>query len=146
MLTKTINPENDVKKINGNFSNLLNELFNHRHVKENIMCENVWAPRVNVVEDKNEFLLEIDLPGVSEKDVKITAHNEKLDIEGERKACSEKIYIREEISKGKFCRSFKLPDNVESNKIEAAFKNGILSIKLTKKEESKPKEVSIKIN
>ena len=146
MLTKTINPENDVKKINGNFSNLLNELFHHNHAEENCICENVWAPRVNIVEDKNEFLLEIDLPGVSEKDVKITAHNDKLHIEGERKAGSEKNYVREEISKGKFCRSFKLPDNVESNKIEAAFKNGILSIKLTKKEESKPKEVSIKIN
>ncbi len=148
MKVRLLGPQTKTRSYRSSFNNLINEFTNHTYTKENCNCENVWAPRVNVAESKNSILLEMDLPGLTDKDVKITTKEEKLNIEGERKinVDDKKEYIREEITGGKFCRSFKLPENIDNNKTDASFKNGVLSITLHKKEESKPKEVSIKIN
>ena len=148
MTIRLSNPTNEVKRISNGFNRMVNELTHGSKDNEKKSCDCYWAPRVNVAESKDYYLLEMDLPGLNDKEVSITAKDDTLHIEGERKFVKDqkREVIREEIMGGKFCRSFKLPENIDNAKTEAAFKNGVLSVTLHKTEEAKPKEISIKIN
>ena len=81
MKVRIFNPQIKTERYGNNFNNLLNEFINHPHATENCNCNNVWAPRVNIAESKYNFLLKMDLPGLTEKEVKITSHGDKLHIE-----------------------------------------------------------------
>lgn len=108
----------------------------------------VWMPAVNTYEDKEAFLISCDLPGMDQKDVKLNLDNNTLTISGTRKLEHEdkrENYQRVECLFGTFSRSFTLPATVDSGKIEASMQNGVLTIRLPKKEESKPKQIDIKI-
>ena len=107
-----------------------------------------WVPVVDIKEDKDEFVVSAELPGMKKEDVHITFNNGNLAIEGERKKEQEEKdanYHRVERSYGKFYRSFQLPSGIQANKILADFKDGILKITLPKSEEVKPKEIEVKV-
>jgi HSP20 family protein len=108
----------------------------------------VWVPAVNTYEDKDAFLISCDLPGMDQKDVKLNLDNNTLTISGTRKLEHEdkrENYQRVECVFGTFSRSFTLPATVDGGKIEASMENGVLTIRLPKREESKPKQIDIKI-
>lgn len=110
-------------------------------------AEALWAPTVNTLEDKDAFLLSCDLPGVEQKDVKLSLDNDTLTISGTRKLEHEEKkenYQRIESTFGSFSRSFTLPAVVDTAKVEANMENGVLKIRLPKREESKPKQIEIK--
>jgi len=106
-------------------------------------------PLMDVKETKDEFVITAEIPGVSKDDVKISIVNNQLTIKGEKK-CEKKEndekYHRVERAYGSFQRSFTLPNLVDSNKIKASFKDGVLTVILPKKEEVKPKEISISVS
>jgi HSP20 family protein len=107
-----------------------------------------WIPPVDIVERENDYFVKVELPGVEKKDVKITAQNDILTIKGEKKMEHEKKgdnYRRIERSYGTFQRSFTLPSSVISDKIEASYDGGILTISLPKVAEAKPKEIEVKV-
>lgn len=109
----------------------------------------VWSPLTDIVEENNQYVLHIDLPGIEKKDIKINFSNGTLSISGERQLESEtkeKNYHRIERSYGKFFRSFDLPSTIKSEEIKADFKNGQLIISVPKAEEVKPKEIPISVN
>ena len=92
---------------------------------------------------------ELDLPGVSKEDVKISFSDGQLNISGERKQEKENKdskYHRVERTYGKYFRSFTLPKQIKEDKIDAEFKDGQLTITVPKAEEIKPKEIPIKVN
>jgi len=94
-----------------------------------------WSPRVNVAETEKEVQITAELPGVEEKDVEVTVDNGALIIKGEKRAEKEeknKNYHRVERSYGSFQRILLLSREVEEEKAEAAFKNGVLTVKLPK--------------
>ncbi len=106
-----------------------------------------WSPSVDIAEGKDEFTVKVELPGIDKKDVKVTVQDNVLMIQGEKKQESEtkeKNYHRVERSFGSFARSFRLPSLVKADKIEAQYKDGILSITLPKSEEAKAKEIEVK--
>ncbi len=106
-----------------------------------------WFPSVDISEGKEEFVVNVELPGVSKNDVKITLHENVLTISGEKKHESEskdRNYHRVERSFGSFSRSFRMPSLVKGDKIDARYKDGILTINLPKAEEAKSKEIEIK--
>lgn len=108
-----------------------------------------WAPRVDVMEQKDAYLIKAELPGVNKGDVKITVHDNVLTVRGEKKQEKEEKDTnmhRIERSFGLFERSFSLPATVKSDKIDASFKDGILAITLPKVEEAKPKEIEVKVS
>lgn len=108
----------------------------------------LWMPAVDVAEEENEYIAKVELPGVNKDDVKITLESNILMIRGEKKAEKEtkdKNYHRTERSYGSFQRSFTLPMTVKSDKIDAAYKDGILTIVLPKAEEAKPKQFEVKV-
>lgn len=107
-----------------------------------------FVPRVDIAEDKDSVAVHVDLPGMEKDQIKVVVQDGILTISGERKEESEKQeknYIRAERVYGKFSRSFTLPENVDSEKISADYKNGLLSVVLAKTEKSKPKEITVDI-
>ncbi len=107
-----------------------------------------WSPAVDVYESESAIEIKADLPGMTEKDIDVTVENNTLTIKGERKFENEEkreSYHRIERQYGAFYRSFQLPNTVDVGKIKANFKNGILELTLPKREETKPKKISINV-
>lgn len=107
-----------------------------------------WSPNVDIRETQDNFVLTFELPGISKDDINIHFENGLLKVEGERKqdeVADGVNLLREERRFGKFYRSFKVNARVQSDNIEADYKNGLLTITLPKAEEIKPKEIKVKI-
>ncbi|MGA8367286.1 MAG: Hsp20/alpha crystallin family protein [Candidatus Acidiferrales bacterium] len=107
-----------------------------------------WAPAVDIYETENELVLKADLPDINEKDLDVRIENNMLTIHGERKfeqEVKEDNYLRMERTYGSFSRSFSLPNTVNSEAIKAEYKNGVLTVELPKRAESKPKQVKINV-
>jgi HSP20 family protein len=108
------------------------------------------SPAVNVAEDEKEYRIEVALPGLSRKDVRIDLENDVLTISSEqkeKKADHKSNYVRQEFRHAAFNRSFELPETVDQNNIEAKHEAGVLTIQLPKKEEvlqKAPKQIEIK--
>jgi HSP20 family protein len=99
-------------------------------------------PAVNIREDEKNYVLDLAIPGIDKKDLKIDINEDVLTISSETKNESEESsdgYKRKEFSYSTFCRSFYVPENVTREKIEANYKDGILSVALPKMEEEKSK-------
>jgi HSP20 family protein len=107
-----------------------------------------WAPAVDIYETENELVIKADLPDVAEKDIDVRIENNMLTIRGERKfeeSVKEDNYLRVERAYGSFSRSFSLPNTVNTEAIQASYKDGVLKIELPKRAESKPKQVKINV-
>ena len=105
-----------------------------------------WAPSVDIYETENELVVKADLPDVDAKDIGVRVENQTLTIAGERKfasASNEKGYHRIERSYGNFVRSFAVPNAFDTDQINASYKNGVLTVTLTKKETAKPRQIKI---
>ena len=108
-----------------------------------------WAPAVDIYEGQNELVAQVDLPGVEEKDIDVRVENNTLTIRGERKfekSVNEENYLRVERAYGSFTRSFSLPNTVNAEAIRASYKQGVLTVHMPKREESKPKQVKINVS
>ena len=106
-----------------------------------------WAPSVDVSESDGSVVVKAELPGMESKDLDVDLTGNVLTIKGEKKVEEEKeeerVYCRERFY-GTFQRSFRLPAGVESDKVEANFKNGVLTVSVPKSEESKQRKIEIK--
>ena len=108
-----------------------------------------WAPAVDIYEHEGNLVLKAELPGIDPKDVDVRVENNVLTLQGERKFESEvkrEEYHRVERAYGTFSRSFTLPNVVDTDKIKAEFKDGLLRVVLPKREEAKPKQISIAVS
>ena len=107
-----------------------------------------WAPSVDVYETEDELVIKADLPEVVEKDLDVRIENNMLSIRGERKfeqRVKEENYLRMERSYGSFSRSFSLPNTVDTQAIKAEYADGVLTVTLPKRAESKPTQVKINV-
>jgi HSP20 family protein len=110
--------------------------------------EGFWAPVVDIEEDKDNFIVKAEIPGVKKEDIKVTVRDNILAISGERSSEREekdKTFHRIERSYGKFSRTIALPATVDADKIKASYTDGILQIILPKPESAKPKQIDIEI-
>jgi HSP20 family protein len=111
--------------------------------------ESAFSPKVNIRDTKNHLTLSFELPGMDKQDIKVVVKDGELIVSGQREFKSEEkdgTFIRSEIRSGKFSRSFSLPDGVNADDISADYKNGILEIQLTKREEVRPMEIEVKVS
>src|SRR5579864_2888340 len=107
-----------------------------------------WAPPVDIYETENELVVKADLPDLQEKDIDVRVVNNTLTIRGERKFekdVNEDNYLRIERAYGSFTRSFTLPNTVNAEGIRADYRNGVLTVRMSKREESKPKQIKISV-
>ena len=108
-----------------------------------------WAPPVDIYETENELVVKAELPDFQDKDIDVRIANNTLTIRGERKFekdVKEENYLRIERAYGAFMRSFSLPNSVSSENIRADYRNGVLTLHMTKREESKPKQIKISVS
>ncbi|MBL8237636.1 MAG: Hsp20/alpha crystallin family protein [Bryobacterales bacterium] len=107
-----------------------------------------WTPSVDILETENELVVKADLPEVKLEDISIHLENGILSLKGERKFEHKEDkagYHRLERGYGSFARNFSLPDTVDAEKVNAAFKDGVLTITLPKKEIAKPRAIKVNI-
>src|ERR1700689_3325168 len=108
-----------------------------------------WAPAVDIYETANELVVKADLPDLRDEDIDVRVANNTLTIRGERKFekdVKEENYLRIERAYGSFMRSFSLPNTVSSENIRADYRNGVLTLHMAKREESKPKQIKISVS
>ena len=141
-----LEPFRGLSTLQDQFNRLFNESF-RTHTEESALTS--WAPAVDIYETPNELVVKADLPDVNEEDIDVRVENNLLTIRGERKfdkSVSEENFLRVERTYGSFSRSFSLPNTVNPEAIGAEYKNGVLTVTLPKREESKPRQVKVTIN
>ena len=107
-----------------------------------------FEPRVDIKEKKNEYEIEAELAGLTKNDISLNMEGDTLILKGEKKSQETKEdqnYHRSERLYGSFCRTFRLSDEIKRDAISAEFNNGVLKVTLPKTEQTKPKEIHIKI-
>ncbi|MDQ6988172.1 MAG: Hsp20/alpha crystallin family protein [Mariprofundaceae bacterium] len=105
-----------------------------------------WAPTVDIRETDDALLVQAELPGIEKKDVHLEVKNGVLTLSGERryeKDVKEENVHRVERTYGRFSRSFSLPSNIDTDKVKASMENGVLEVRLPKRESAKPKAIAI---
>lgn len=131
------------------FQDQFNRLFEPaREAQADNSALTSWAPAVDIYENENELVIKADLPDINEKDLDVRIENNTLTVRGERKfeqEVKEENYLRVERAYGSFSRSFSLPSSVNTEAIQAEYKNGVLTVALPKRAESKPKQVKINV-
>ena len=119
-----------------------------RRSSQQMVAGGDWAPRVDIAETDAAFTIKAEIPEVKKEDVVVSVDNGVLTIRGERKQEKEekhKKYHRVERFYGNFVRSFTLPDNVDESRIEAVFKEGMLTLQIPKVAGLKSKVIDVKI-
>lgn len=140
-----------VKPTRNSLSHDINRMFSDFFTDRSFFAGNdaEYTPRVNIVENKDDVALMFELPGMKKEDIKVTVKDNVLSVCGKREFTGEnkdESFVRSEIRTGSFCRSFTLPDTVNTDKVAADYKDGMLTVKLAKLEEVKPKEIDVRIS
>ena len=132
-------------------STAFGRLFNLNDELERLFetAPQAWAPALDVQEDKDQYTLNLDLPGFKREDINVHLEDGTLVISGERKAETvaegTEVHRRERFY-GKFSRALTLPTAVSPDKVKASYKDGILTVTLPKAEEAKPKQIDVSVN
>lgn len=125
-----------------NWSNWIDDFFGIETVPSTFVNTGMTLPKVNIKETKDEYFVDIAVPGMKKSDFNIDLDNEVLTISAEVKSEEKnenENFTRREFGYTSFKRTFTLPDTIDDSKIKAAYEDGILSINLPKREEAKPK-------
>jgi HSP20 family protein len=130
------------------------DLFNWNSILDRFFDDGfdrgVRVPAVDVHENDKEYLMEVELPGLTEKDIDVKIENGVMTISSKKEESREekdekKGYLRKERREFSFCRSFSLPESTDVDKISATFRNGILNVTIPKAPEAKPKMIEVKV-
>lgn len=105
------------------------------------------VPAIDAVETDDGYVLKLDVPGVAPSDIEISVEGDTVYVSGERKAESEEKkenYVRRERTVGKFSRTVTLPYQIDNDKVAAKVRDGVLELRLPKRDADKPKRISVK--
>lgn len=147
-------PVHDLPSVPGDVLNIQREInrmfdsFFRAGADDEGLLPSTWNPPVDIAEHDDTFVVRMELPGVSRDDVKISMQQNQLTVRGEKKRETEtkkSDFQRVERCYGSFQRTFTLPSVVKAEKIDATYRDGILTITLPKAEEAKAKEIEIKV-
>jgi len=123
-------------------------LFSHRWPRFRPMEMEEVSPSLDIFDEDGNVVIKAELPGMKKEDVEVSVTDHTMRITGEKKReekVEKKNYYWEERSYGSFSRSFQLPSEVQTDKAEAKFKDGILEVRIPKTEEAKSKEKKVKV-
>lgn len=112
------------------------------------LLDRAWGPAVDIYESKDNVVVRADIPGMRKEDIEVTIQDNTLAIKGERKVFEEKKdqdNLRVERAYGAFSRAFTLPTSVDSSKVKAVYKDGVLELTIPKQEEAKPKQINVDV-
>jgi HSP20 family protein len=128
----------------------LNRVFGNVYLRdEDTGFQGSWVPPVDIFEtEKHDLVLRAELPGMARENIEVTVENGTIILKGEKKfdaEVKEENYRRIERAYGTFHRSFTLPNTVDTSKVSADFKNGVLTVTLPFKEEAKPRTINVEV-
>jgi HSP20 family protein len=138
-------PFRDIAVLQDRMNRLFNETYAPRQ-SDDLMSRGTWTPAVDIYEVEGALVIKAELPDMRREDIDVSVENNTLTIKGERKLDSEikqENFHRVERAYGSFVRSFSLPNTVDSSKIGAEYKNGVLTVKLPVREEAKARQIQI---
>lgn len=136
-------PMRNVASLHDEMDRLLRQALGDR---EGASSAGAFTPALDVEEDENAFTLHVELPGVSAEDVDVSLEESVLTISGERRFYDERSgegFRRIERHFGRFHRAVRLPDRVDADGVEASYRDGMLTIRVPKAEEAKPRRIEI---
>jgi HSP20 family protein len=127
----------------------MNRLFDFSWPSRDTGLFSGWSPALDVLDEKDNLVVKVELPGLKKEEINLSLHDGVLTVSGERKNEVEKKEgetFRSERYFGKFQRSITLPAAVDSGKVNASYKDGILTVELPKAEEAKPKQIEVSVS
>jgi HSP20 family protein len=142
---KKWDPFRELVILRDDMDRLFNTFLGRRIAEES---EGLWAPIIDIEEDRDNYTVRAELPGMKKEDIKISVRGNMLTLSGERvqEADSKtRTFHRVERLYGRFSRTISLPSDVETDKVRASYKDGVLVIALPKPEMSKPEEIEIEV-
>ncbi|MBN1870395.1 MAG: Hsp20/alpha crystallin family protein [Candidatus Omnitrophica bacterium] len=140
-------PFSEIRNLHNEMNRLFDFSFPHWDGETSLMSGQ-WTPAIDVHDSKDNIVIKADLPGLKKEDINVSVQDDLLTISGEKKKESEvkeEDYIRTERYYGSFHRALRLPGQVDAAKVNATFKDGVLQLTLPKKEEAKPKQITIDV-
>jgi HSP20 family protein len=140
-------PWGDPDIIRAEMNHLFDNFFGRVPVRHE-EYEGRWVPAVDISENEDNLYVDVEIPGMKKEDIKVSLEHNVLSLRGEKKQekeVKEENYHRWERRYGSFARAFELPVPVQSDKINASYKSGVLHVILPKAEEVKPKEIPIEV-
>jgi HSP20 family protein len=139
-------PMREMMTMQGQMNRLFNEVFGRGGGEEGGWTAGAWTPPVEIYDTDEALMVRVELPGVSKEDVHVEVHEHTLSLRGERTpdpSIQEGQYHRQERTYGPFQRTFRLPTPVETDKVQATYRDGLLELKLPKSEAAKPRRIAI---
>lgn len=141
-------PFRELEQIQHEMNRLFNFSLERRTGRDAELWEGKWSPAVDVYDSKDTIVVKADLPGMNKDEIDVSVQDDTLIIKGEKKEekeVKEKGYIRTERFSGSFSRVIALPSGVNTAKVAATYKNGVLELTLPKKEGAKPKQIKVDV-
>lgn len=129
----------------------VNRLFTDAYARQtdDVTRSGAWVPPVDIYEnDKHEIVLTAELPAMTREDIDVTVENNTLTLRGEKKLnreVNDEQYHRVERTYGAFSRSFSLPETVDVTRVSAEYKNGVLTVRLPRREDARPKQIKVDV-
>lgn len=140
-------PLKDLATLQDRMNQIFTDSFRSTFDEEGRLAQD-WVPAVDIYEDPEMIQLHAELPGMEMKEIEVKVANNTLQIKGEKKLQNQEKkehYNRVERVYGRFIRSFVLPNTVDQEKIRAKYENGVLAVTLPKREETKPKNITVEV-
>jgi HSP20 family protein len=147
MAMTRFDPFRDLAVLQDRMNRLFNESYGPRQ-NDDLMSRGAWTPAVDIYEVEGALILKAELPDMRREDIDVNVENNTLTLRGERKLSAEvkqENFHRIERAYGAFMRQFSLPPTVDSSKIGAEYKNGVLTVKLPIREEAKARTINIEV-
>ncbi|MBI3401374.1 MAG: Hsp20/alpha crystallin family protein [Acidobacteria bacterium] len=142
-------PFREFAQIQDRLNRVFTDAYGRPTTDEGLMTTGSWIPPVDIYQNgDHELVLKAELPDMTREDINITVENDTLTIAGEKKFASdvkEEQFHRVERRYGTFSRAFSLPQTVDSTKVSAEYKNGVLVVRLPLREESKPRSIKVDV-
>ena len=148
MAIARFDPFRDIAVLQDRMNRLFNDSVSGRTREDDLMSRGTWTPAVDIYEEDGGLVLKAEVPDISRDDIDVSVENNTLTLRGERKLANEikqENFHRIERAYGKFVRQFALPPTVDSGKIAADYKDGVLTVKLPMREEAKPRTVKVNV-
>lgn len=141
-------PFRDLAEVQERVSRVLGDFYGTRG-QDDVMRRGAWVPPVDIFEGSNhEMVIKAELPDIRREDIDIRVEDNTLTISGEKKideTVKQDQFHRVERMYGQFSRSFSLPATIDTEKVNAEYKNGLLTIRLPMREEAKPKQIQVQV-
>jgi len=129
------------------------ELYNWNRLLDSFLDDvpvwNTRTPAVDVREEETRYLMEVELPGMSDKDIELKVEDNILTLSSKKEEAKEEKkngFLIRERRQAEFCRTFVLPKDVDREQVHAEFKNGLLLVSVPKKPEAQPRKIEVKVN